>query len=179
MVLSLLNPVMSPSPSSTTTTTTTTTAPTTNTSASTSASATPESESTTEAAGQQTSQPKAPEGVKFDFSDAALKQIKAAALSAETVMMSGSARSYGLSRSEAPAATSAGPVERSADAVDPTEEDRARAWAIRGMEREKLLNLVSTLNATPAANPAEKEVAEYAAAQPNIQIAPSSDRLVA
>ena len=60
-----------------------------------------------------------------------------------------------------------------AEASDPTEEERARAWAIRGMEREKLLSLVETLKVNPKADPAQKEVAEHTAAQPLVQAAPS------
>ena len=60
-----------------------------------------------------------------------------------------------------------------AEASDPTEEDRARAWAIQGMEREKLLSLVETLKIIPTADPAQKEVAEHTAAQPLVQAAPS------
>lgn len=60
-----------------------------------------------------------------------------------------------------------------AEAGDPTEEERARAWAIRGMEREKLLSLVETLKVKPKADPAQKEVAEHTAAQPLVQAAPS------
>ena len=52
----------------------------------------------------------------------------------------------------------------------------ARAWAIRGMERERLLELVETLKVTPKADPAEKEVAESTAAQAYVQAAPASDR---
>ena len=60
-----------------------------------------------------------------------------------------------------------------AETSDPTEEERARAWAIRGMEREKLLSLVETLKVKPKADPAQKEVAEHTAAQPLVQAAPS------
>lgn len=119
------------------------------------------------AAGQQTPQPETPDGVRFDLSDAALRQIAAAAaLRGE---------SLASSTPEPPA----GLVDRSGDAAGPTDQGRARAWAIRGMDRDKLLALVSTLNATPGADPAEKEVARHTAAQPHIQIAPSSDRLAA
>lgn len=58
---------------------------------------------------------------------------------------------------------------------NPTEEERARAWAIRGMDRERLLSLIDTLKVAPKADAAEKEVARYAAAQPQIQASPAAE----
>lgn len=87
------------------------------------------------------------DGVRFDLSDAARERVRAADL--------------------------AGGRETPAAAGD---EDRARAWAIRAMDREKLLSLIGTLNAKLSADPAEKEVARTTLAQPIVQIAPSAER---
>lgn len=136
------------------------------------------------------------EGVKFDLSDKALQLVGQAAASGPAVPAGSSAAApataaSGSSAAQAPARapiTSRGGVSSTApepqpgstspkadplEAVDPTEEERARAWAIRGMEREKLLNLVETLKVTPKADPAEKEVAQNAAAQPSVQASPA------
>ena len=136
------------------------------------------------------------EGVKFDLSDKALQLVGQAAASGPAVPAGSSAAAPAAAASASSAAqaparapiTSRGgasstapepqPVSTSPkadplEAVDPTEEERARAWAIRGMEREKLLNLVETLKVTPKADPAEKEVAQNAAAQPSVQASPA------
>jgi hypothetical protein len=139
------------------------------------------------------------EGVKFDLSDKALQLVGQAAASGPAAPAGSSAAApatavpaaSGSSAAQAPARapiTSRGgassttpepqPVSTSPkadplEAVDPTEEERARSWAIRGMEREKLLNLVETLKVTPKADPAEKEVAQNAAAQPSVQASPA------
>lgn len=136
------------------------------------------------------------EGVKFDLSDKALQLVGQAAASGPAVPAGSSAAAPATAASASSAAqaparapiTSRGgasstapepqPVSTSPkadplEAVDPTEEERARAWAIRGMEREKLLNLVETLKVTPKADPAEKEVAQNAAAQPSVQASPA------
>lgn len=72
------------------------------------------------AAGQQTPQPEAPDGVRFDLSDAALRQIAAAAASA------------GESGVPATPELPAGLVGRSGDAAGPTDQGRARAWPSAG-----------------------------------------------
>ncbi|WEF24016.1 hypothetical protein [Paracoccus sp. S3-43] len=108
------------------------------------------------------------EGVKFDLSDKALQRVAAAAANQSSDPASAPASA------EPVAAVSETAADRPAEAADPSEEDRARAWAIRGMEREKLLNLVDILKVTPKADPAQKEVAEHAAAQPSVQAAPAS-----
>ncbi|MFD2814016.1 hypothetical protein ACFSYD_04960 [Paracoccus aerius] len=136
------------------------------------------------------------DGVKFDLSDKALQLVGQAAASGPAVPAGSSAAAPATAASASSAAqaparapiTSRGgasstapepqPVSTSPkadplEAVDPTEEERARAWAIRGMEREKLLNLVETLKVTPKADPAEKEVAQNAAAQPSVQASPA------
>ncbi|QIR83990.1 hypothetical protein [Paracoccus sp. AK26] len=136
------------------------------------------------------------EGVKFDLSDKALQLVGQAAASGPAVPAGSSAAAPATAASASSAAqaparapiTSRGgasstapepqPVSTSPkadplEAIDPTEEERARAWAIRGMEREKLLNLVETLKVTPKADPAEKEVAQNAAAQPSVQASPA------
>ena len=136
------------------------------------------------------------EGVKFDLSDKALQLVGQAAASGPAVPAGSSAAAPATAASASSAAqaparapiTSRGGVSSTApepqpvstspkadplEAVDPTEEERARAWAIRGMEREKLLNLVETLKVTPKADPAEKEVAQNAAAQPSVQASPA------
>lgn len=90
------------------------------------------------------------------------------------VGLSGAAgRAYGASLNVKPAEEKAAPVVSQQPAPsDPSEEARARAWAIRGMEQGKLLDLVERLKVTPQADPAEKEVAEHTAAQPFVQAAP-------
>lgn len=136
------------------------------------------------------------DGVKFDLSDKALQLVGQAAASGPAVPAGSSAAAPATAASassaaQAPArapitsrggASSTAPVPQPVstspkadplEAVDPTEEERARAWAIRGMEREKLLNLVETLKVTPKADPAEKEVAQNAAAQPSVQASPA------
>ncbi|MDQ1900422.1 hypothetical protein RAH32_08180 [Paracoccus sp. WLY502] len=129
------------------------------------------------------------EGVVFDLSDKALQQVEEAAAAqsaasaspaqdaaAQTPVTSAGASSgaaRGASMTDKPAEEKAAPVvSRELAPSDPSEEERARAWAIRGMERGKLLDLVERLKVTPQADPAEKEVAEHTAAQPFVQAAP-------
>lgn len=117
------------------------------------------------------------EGVVFDLSDKALQQVEeaeAARSAASASPAQGAAgRAYGASLNVKPAEEKAAPVVSQQPAPsDPSEEARARAWAIRGMEQGKLLDLVERLKVTPQADPAEKEVAEHTAAQPFVQAAP-------
>ena len=107
-------------------------------------------------------------GVRFDLSDQALQMVELAA-SSLAARPEGSQMSAPRAADPEPAPFAAG--ERSLEARDPTEEERARAWAIRGMEREKLLDLLDTLRVTPNADPAQKEVAERTALQPSIVVA--------
>ncbi|GGF66859.1 hypothetical protein GCM10011402_18960 [Paracoccus acridae] len=140
--------------------------------------------------------PQQSEGVVFDLSDKALQQVDEAEAARSTasaaqppaatqtpvtavqtaaaVGSSGAARSAsGASRDVKPAEEKVAPVvSRELAPSDPSEEERARAWAIRGMERGKLLDLVEKLKVTPQADPAEKEVAQHTAAQPFVQAAP-------
>lgn len=144
---------------------------------------------------QNTPPPEA-EGVKFDLSDKALQLVEgaaaaqafapppqaAAAVQTSTALPAAAAAS---GAGASPAATASAEPKATVTAadpaktLDPTEEGRARAWAIRGMEREKLLNLVETLKITPQADPAQKEVAEHTAAQAYVQAAPASERKTA
>lgn len=92
---------------------------------------------------------------------------------AAVVSSDAAGRAYGVSLNVKPAEEKVVPVvSRELAPSDPSEEERARAWAIRGMERGKLLDLVEKLKVTPQADPAEKEVAEHTAAQPFVQAAP-------
>ncbi len=147
-----------------------------------------------QAAPQTNSRPGQPEGVRFDLSDKALTLVEAASASAPaaasaqaqapavapvqaTPVQAASASASAPARTSAgsapavaelPAADSTGSA-REPDAPNPSEEERARAWAIRGMERERLLSLVETLKVTLKADPAQKEAAESAAARPALQ----------
>lgn len=136
------------------------------------------------------------EGVKFDLSDKALQLVEASAATQSTAPQAPAAQASAAATAPAPgsgwafrpaaasvpattepvASVSETAADQPTETADPTEEDRARAWAIRGMEREQLLNLVDTLKVTPKADPAQKEVAEHAAAQPSVQAAPASQR---
>lgn len=153
------------------------------------------------AAQQSASQPDStqaqPEGVRFDLSDKALQLVEEAAQASappaaaqaveemsaavQTLTAPPTATATAAPRAATASAAKAEPeasvttAADSAEALDPTEEERARAWAIRGMEREKLLNLVETLKVTPRAEPAQKEVAEYTATQAHVRAAPASD----
>jgi hypothetical protein len=155
---------------------------------------------------QQNPPPAQTEGVTFDLSDQALQMVEAAAAQssaapaaspapvaateprvateapavlAPAATTPAAARAVKTStaskaepQAEPPSTTAAEP----AAATDPSEEERARAWAIRGMERERLLNLVETLKVTPKADPAQKEVAEHTAAQPYVLAPPLPDQ---
>lgn len=130
----------------------------------------------------QNTPPSQTDGVKFDLSDKALQLVEDAAATQASAPppQSPAAAVSPRAATEAaePKATGASAAD-SAQALDPTEEERARAWAIRGMERERLLNLVETLKITPQAEPAQKEVAEHTAAQAYVQAAPASERKTA
>ncbi|WP_295044596.1 hypothetical protein [uncultured Paracoccus sp.] len=142
---------------------------------------------------QQSAAPAQTEGFKFDLSDKALHLVEAAASVQSAAPLSSAVQAVtGPSTSStSPAARPAtgsttasveapapAPVAAEAAAeqpaqADPTEEEHARAWAVRGMEREKLLNLVDIMKVTPKVDLAQKAAAEHAAAQPSIQIARS------
>lgn len=137
-------------------------------------------------------------GVKFDLSARALEMVDAASAadgSSDSGMAPASASGLQPASQQAPASastargaeTSARPESlsdtpapsRTADqSINPTEEERARAWAIRGMDRERLLSLVDTLKVTPKADPAAREVAQHTAGQPHVQASPLPDRVV-
>lgn len=196
MLSGLLKPVLSPLLSLATTGTQSPTSPAT--------APKPVAQSTTQptvptAASEPLAQPASSDGVRFDLSDAALQQIRSATQAPPPVASQASA-SEGPSAPQAPASDApsrmgAAPVradapsdggsserapERAADRpADPTEEARARAWAIRGMEREKLMGLIDTLKVTPKADLAQKEVAQQTAAQPQTQAAQTPERIAA